>query len=218
MNAVKASVDMVLLRLLLLDPEISEAPFLYSDTHHIVHDVETQIGIMFSVSLNRIHEDDLNRIDRMYLTEENMYDRLRPSAAIKLRLFNKLLGEISSNGKSLKKISFDYGKVFNEIYDRRTEMFSMVCNKYSDIAFKTKKHFDNDNDPMFNDSFLVGVYTPLGIVTYHFKMKYFDMFNVPEIEHGPKYDNYTIQDCLYRLASIVDENMVKEHLRIRSNK
>ncbi len=34
----------------------------------------------------------------------------------------------------------------------------IICNLLPEISWKSKKHFDEENDPMFNDSFIVGMY------------------------------------------------------------
>lgn len=212
----KTKTELALLKMMMIDPVIDSNLFI-SDTHHFYVDVETQVMIMLGVSLDSIHEDDLARIDNMFLSEEDIYRRIKRRYLWRIKLFNKLLEDISKSGVSIKKIDFGYGNPFYDTYESRTSIFKVICNQHPEIAFKTKKHFDEENDPMFKGSFLVGINTPLGIVTYHFKLEHFDEFKIPEVERGPKYDNYTIQDCLYRLASLVDEKLVSNHLRIRSS-
>ena len=51
---------------------------------------------------------------------------------------------------------------------------------------------------------MVGINTPLEVATYHFKMEYFDMFDVSELECAPKYDNYSADDVMLRLLSLKD--------------
>lgn len=41
---------------------------------------------------------------------------------------------------------------------------------------------------MFEGDFIVGINTPQGIATFHIKLEYWDLFNIPEIENAPKYD------------------------------
>ena len=120
---------------------------------------------------------------------------------------------IAKDGVSLKKLDIGCGyNPFEFLYDYRHDIFEKRCKKHFEQVFKTRKHYDDVNDPMFDDSFLVGVLTPLGYITYHFRMKHFDKFKIVEIERGPKYDNYDIQEGLYRLASLTNEELVKKHL------
>ena len=91
---------------------------------------------------------------------------------------------------------------FEELYKQRAILFATLCNSYKELSFKTKKHFDEENDPMYNDDFLAGIYTPEGIVTYHIKLKYWDLFDIPEIERGPKYDGYDNNEVLKRIISL----------------
>lgn len=65
-----------------------------------------------------------------------------------------------------------------------------------------KKHFDEENDPMFNGCFIVGINTPNGVATYHFKLEYWDEFPIKEIEHAPQYDGYSPEEALSRVKSL----------------
>ena len=207
-KSLKLKAKLLLFKLLSNDPVIMGCDWFYSDTHHVFGDINTQINIMLSVMINSIDESDLISIDNMYLKEETIYKRLKKKYVYQVKLYNKLLSDLKKSGISFSDLVPD----FKEMYELRARFFRIICNKYPELAFKTKKHFDEENDPMFNGDFLAGIYTPYGVVTYHFKLKYFDDFNVPEIERGPRYTNYSIQDGLYRLASLVNKNMVVEHL------
>lgn len=109
---------------------------------------------------------------------------------------NKKLGIISS-----KDIS-DGHHTFGELYKNRIILFCTLCNLLPNISWKSKKHFDEENDPMFSDSFIAGINTPEGIATYHIKLKYWDLFDVPELEKAPKYDNYNNEEVLKRILSL----------------
>lgn len=109
---------------------------------------------------------------------------------------SKLSGEIST-----KEIS-DGHHTFGELYRHRVALFCTLCNLLPEISWKSKKHFDEENDPMFNDSFIAGINTPDGIVTYHIKLKYWEMFSIPELERAPKYDGYDSIDVIERVYSL----------------
>jgi hypothetical protein len=104
-----------------------------------------------------------------------------------------------------KKVS-DKWHTFGELYTQRLYLFSIICNQNKDIAWKSKKHFDEENDPMFNGDFIVGLYTPEGPASYHFKMAFWDMFDIEEIPNAPKYDGYTPKEALERFMSILNNN------------
>ncbi len=114
---------------------------------------------------------------------------------------NKKLGIISS-----KDIS-DGHHTFGELYKNRIILFCTLCNLLPNISWKSKKHFDEENDPMFFDSFIAGINTPEGIATYHIKLKYWDLFDVPELEKAPKYDNYNNEEVLKRILSLKKSNL-----------
>ena len=114
---------------------------------------------------------------------------------------NKKLGIISS-----KDIS-DGHHTFGELYKNRIILFCTLCNLLPNISWKSKKHFDEENDPMFFDSFIAGINTPEEIATYHIKLKYWDLFDVPELEKAPKYDNYNNEEVLKRILSLKKSNL-----------
>ena len=55
---------------------------------------------------------------------------------------------------------------------------------------------------MFDDSFIAGINTPEGMATYHIKLKYWEMFNVTELERAPKYDSYSSEAVIDRILSL----------------
>ena len=108
----------------------------------------------------------------------------------KLKEINDLIMESKlSEEISTKEIS-DGHHTFGELYHHRIILFCTLCNIFADVSCKSKKHFDEENDPMFNDSFIAGINTHDGIATYHIKLKYWNMFDIPEIDRAPKYEQY----------------------------
>ena len=122
-----------------------------------------------------------------------------------LILESKITSEIST-----KEIS-DGHHTFGELYYHRIILFCTLCNLLPEISWKSKKHFDEENDPMFNDSFIAGINTPDGIATYHIKLKYWEMFVIPELENAPKYELYSSDDVIDRLLSL-NKNMLSHKL------
>lgn len=95
---------------------------------------------------------------------------------------------------------------FNELYDHRAILFSIICNQNKAIAWKSKKH---DDGTMFDGMFIVGIKTPLGQYTYHYDIKpYWKMFDVKELENAPKWDGHQPKD-IDRLFSINDNPPLK---------
>lgn len=102
---------------------------------------------------------------------------------------------------STKEIS-DGNHTFGELYEHRIILFCTLCNLLPSISWKSKKHYDEENDPMFGGNFIAGINTPEGVVTYHIKLKYWDLFEVLELERAPKYDNYSSNEVLQRIQSL----------------
>ncbi len=116
---------------------------------------------------------------------------------------NNLIQTEKSNGKiSVKQIS-DGHHTFKDLYFHRMILFSKLCIIYKDRAWKTKKHYDNDNDPMFPGDFLVGINTNEGVVSYHFKLEYWDYFkDIKEIAYSPKWDKVEANKTIKRILSL----------------
>lgn len=104
-------------------------------------------------------------------------------------------------GVSVKNIS-DGNHTFADLYFQRMILISVICSFYPELSWKSRKHFDEENDPMFNECFIVGINTPQGVATYHFKIEYWDEFPIKELEHAPKYDGYTSEEVLSRVKSL----------------
>ncbi|MBQ8219196.1 MAG: hypothetical protein IJZ79_05530 [Bacilli bacterium] len=118
-----------------------------------------------------------------------------------IKIINQEILRLKQLGEKVKDIS-DGNHTFADLYLQRMHMFSVICCCYPELSWKSKKHFDEANDPMFNGCFIVGINTPSGIATYHFKLEYWDEFPIKELEHAPKYDGYSPDDVLSRVKSL----------------
>lgn len=119
------------------------------------------------------------------------------------------LNEIIKSHKKGKTINTknisDGHHTFGELYNRELVLFRLVTSAYPKLSFKSLKHYDEENDPIFNGDFMVGIYTPKGPITYHFKLEYLDSFkHISYIPKGPKYDNYTEDEKNERINYLSD--------------
>ena len=88
---------------------------------------------------------------------------------------------------------------FDELYEHRTVLFSVICNSHTDLAWKSRHHHDGT---MFDDMFIVGIQTPAGPCTYHCENRYWDLFHVKELNNAPEWDGHTPEDVLVRIQSL----------------
>ena len=95
---------------------------------------------------------------------------------------------------------------FDELYFHRMILSSVIWNTHKDIAWKSKKHDDEENNPMFDGMFIVGIDTPMGQATYHYDLEYWDVFEVKELPNAPKYDGHTPNDAIARIASLYESS------------
>ncbi len=114
----------------------------------------------------------------------------------RLALFNQCVKDGSSKNFT------DGHHTFEELYYHRMVLSAMLFKLYPDRAWKSKKHDDEENNPMFDGCFIVGIDTPEGQATYHYKLEYWDVFDVKELEHAPEYDGHTPQQAIERIKSL----------------
>lgn len=117
---------------------------------------------------------------------------------------NKLVLEIPEAG--IGEVSDGY-HTFNELYHHRAVLFSIICNSFPELAWKSKAH---DTGDMFDGMFIVGIETPEGQATYHYDIEpYWDMYKIKELDRAPKWDGHTPADAIKRLASLVTLKQAK---------
>lgn len=96
------------------------------------------------------------------------------------------------------KIS-DGSHTFEELYDHRAKLFSVICSMNKQISWKSKFH---DDGTMYEGYFIVGMNTEEGQVSYHYGLCYWDLFDVVELERAPKYDGHDSKDAILRILSL----------------
>ncbi len=114
---------------------------------------------------------------------------------------NKEIQEVKKQNQSIKEIS-DGNHTIGQYIDMRNNLFIALCNAYPEISWKSRKHYDEENDPMFNGDFIAGINSDKGTITFHLKMKYWDDIIAEEIDRAPKYDGYTEEDVISRIKSL----------------
>lgn len=88
---------------------------------------------------------------------------------------------------------------FEELYNHRMILFSIICNSYPSRAWKSKLHHDGT---MYDNYFIVGINTPEGCFTYHYHLNHWDKFQVRELPNAPEWDGHTSDD-IERLYSLL---------------
>lgn len=91
---------------------------------------------------------------------------------------------------------------FNELYHHRAVLFSVICNSFKSLAWKSKKHNDGT---MYNGMFIVGIATPKGDATYHYDIEpYWNMFDVKELDKAPEWDGHTPSEAIERISKLAE--------------
>lgn len=111
---------------------------------------------------------------------------------------NKEIEEMERQGMPVEQISDGY-HTFGELYYHRMVLFSIICNQNRDKAWKSKLHHDGT---MFDNFFIVGIDTLEGQYTYHYDLKFWDAYDVKELEKAPEYDGHKPED-ITRLISLL---------------
>lgn len=92
---------------------------------------------------------------------------------------------------------------FNSLYEQRMFLFATIVNQNQSLAWKSHKHSDG-NECFGGGWFIVGVDTPEGSYTYHYKNEYWDLFHCQELERGKEWDGHTEKD-VGRLLSLISK-------------
>lgn len=89
---------------------------------------------------------------------------------------------------------------FNSLYRQRMVLFAALVKAYKDKAWKSWKH--EDGKECFGGGwFIVGIDTPQGCYTYHYKGDYWRMFECVALERAKHWDGHTDED-VERLLSL----------------
>ena len=94
----------------------------------------------------------------------------------------------------------DGKNTFNNLYRQIVVLFRALCNSMPDIAWKSKNHYREGD--YYSDTFTAGINTEEGQIVYNLGMKYWDSFEVPELEKLPEYDLCSKEECLRRISNI----------------
>lgn len=102
--------------------------------------------------------------------------------------------------KDVGKLS-DGHHTFDGLYAQRRVLFATLCNLFKNSSWKSRRH--SDGELCFGgDWFIVGIDTPEGSYTYHYRLEYWDMFKCDILEFGKEWDGHTEAD-VERLLSLV---------------
>lgn len=89
---------------------------------------------------------------------------------------------------------------FNELYDHRAKLFSVIVRNYPELCWKAKKHHDGT---MYDGMFIVGINTAEGQASYHYDIDpYWPMFDCQELDRAPEWDGHTPQQAIDRIANL----------------
>lgn len=89
---------------------------------------------------------------------------------------------------------------FDELYDHRAKLFSVIVRDHREIAWKSRLHHDGT---MYDGMFIVGIETPRGQATYHYDVNpYWDLFDCKELDRAPEWDGHTPEQAIERIAAL----------------
>ena len=89
---------------------------------------------------------------------------------------------------------------FDELYDHRARLFSVIVRDHRELAWKSRLHHDGT---MYDGMFIVGVETPEGQATYHYDVDpYWGIFDCEELGRAPEWDGHTPQQAIDRIAAL----------------
>lgn len=109
---------------------------------------------------------------------------------------------------------------FKELYEHRMVLTAALFNTW----YITARHWDRpsigyvwvkdicksrvpiEEEPYFDPEwFIVWAMLPEGQVSYHYKMEYWDLFQIPEATTPPVWDGHSAQDVVNRFAALIKQ-------------
>lgn len=111
----------------------------------------------------------------------------------------KVLDEFGLENFDTDNISDGY-HTFGSLYRQRLILFAALINSHQNISWKSKRHHDGEI-PFGGGWFIVGINTPEGQYTYHYRFEHWNMFACKELDVAPEWDGHTDND-VERLLSI----------------
>lgn len=153
--------------------------------------------------------NEVDNIVKEYIADNSIQCNIAAGAAIDIRdnVIKKLpvIEALEVPETGIGDMS-DGWHTFNELYHHRAILFSVICNKFPDRAWKSKKHHEGD---MFEGMFIVGIDTPEGQATYHYDTNpYWDMFKVKELDSAPPWDGHSAEDAINRISSLSEVGVI----------
>ena len=107
----------------------------------------------------------------------------------------------------------DGSHTYGELYHHRAVLFASLISIVSKARLLTSYNKNDTMEPiycwksklhdygtMFDGYFIVGIKTWDGMATYHYDMKYWDMFDCQEIERAPEFDGHTPDIAIERIG------------------
>ena len=90
---------------------------------------------------------------------------------------------------------------FNDLYAQRLYLSAALFNSFKEFGWKSWKH--SDGELCFGGGwFIVGVSTPEGDYTYHYKAEHWELFQCKAVDIAPEWDGHTDKD-VERLLSLL---------------
>jgi hypothetical protein len=106
-------------------------------------------------------------------------------------LLNKVLLKVwTLFGHKISEFEDEYHS-FNDLYNQRMYLTALAFNSNKENCWKSTLHSEGD---MFEGYFIVGIYTNKGPFTYHYKIEYWDLFDIREVDRAPHWDGHTSAD------------------------
>jgi len=97
---------------------------------------------------------------------------------------------------------------FDDLYDHRRALTAVLASAAASFgdSWRSKAHHPNDDEPMFEGHFVVGIELPTGTIRYHYKLAHWDDFAaVPELPYAREWDGAGPVETLARCFELARE-------------
>lgn len=162
------------------------------------HLVSGLIAIIGAINTDKIKAEGVNALREVTEKFRSLRSNEPPTESMMTESANAIIEQMKAMDMSAGEVSDGY-HTYNELYEHRMFLFSILCYIFKQHAWKSWRH---DDGTMFTDMFIVGLTTPEGDYTYHFNKEHWDNFNARVLTHAPEWDGHKPED-ITRLLSLL---------------
>lgn len=122
---------------------------------------------------------------------------------------NSIIRELGAQDIIAENDISDGYHTFNDLYEFRKLYNALLFNEWAKHneyeVYKSKRHYDGE-ECFGGGWFIVVAMLPTGQISNHYKLKDWDLFDIPEYDKSKyEFDGHTPHDVIHRMSELLKE-------------